>query len=233
MDIFSSLAQTTAVSSLATLKGEFKAIIRVLTYLEVDYSIVGAAALQQHTTNPRNTKDIDILLLQDDYEEVIEELQGAGYNVTVEHDGAQFFIRSEQQGDFSYDFLFATGFDPEHGSIFQSHKGKVLGVPVPIASPIYLAWQLLQSIEGQKGAKRRQHVTDFLALLDEGHFTRIELYNLLSDGRAKSLTKLMQQILEDSEKTASAEPEQTRSWAELQASKKQQASEQIDVETFE
>ncbi len=218
LDFFSTIAAAITAAPIKTLKDEFQHIVRVLNSNDIDFSVIGAIALGQYATQ-RMTKDIDILLLDDAYSDAMEALEDAGYDVRVEMEGSQFSIRSKQKGSFSYDFLFATGVDPEHGAILQPRMATVLGVPkVPVPSPEYLAWLLLQSIEYQTGKKRDLHIHDFKDLLGSGKLNKVKLMTMLQENSsAKGLIKIYQS-LSNNEKLAQSR--KGLSWGQLQAAKK-------------
>jgi len=118
--------------------------IEELELLGVDYSVGGAVALSNYTSNPRMTKDIDVFVDADQKHTIDRAFIDAGFELVY----ASGFQTKLILDGVEVDVLYA-GNDAERWASKHHVPGNILGVTLNVVDPETLLWLYVLSEKDQ------------------------------------------------------------------------------------
>ncbi len=121
-------------------KAVYSTALRVLKQAEIPILIGGAYALRLYTGVHRETKDIDLFVLPEDFERVLEKLSAAGYHTSL---FAPHWLGKAAYGDLQIDIIFSSGnaisrVDEEWFA--HAVDGRVFDLDVQLIPPEEMIW---------------------------------------------------------------------------------------------
>ncbi|NWF67345.1 MAG: hypothetical protein HXX81_07765, partial [Campylobacterales bacterium] len=146
-------------------------IDKLLTSSNIAYAVTGALAFGLHIpNNPRNTKDINLLIKKSDKAKLIKTLKD---NQLKYREEDTYHLNIIKVAGLPVDVLFSFA-DTELSGIVESKRALLFGVTVSVIKPEYLAWMYLDS-------DRPQHKVDFTEMVKQKSLSINKLYDLLED----------------------------------------------------
>lgn len=118
-----------SASDMKTFQQSFESFIKLLNNEEIDYAVVGGVAYSEYAP-PRATTDIDFMMLEDNYDDVVDLLDSNDIEYFTRSDKQIVIpIHSKDKGKFrTYDLIFAVGFAPEGPTVNRAVRKTLFNV---------------------------------------------------------------------------------------------------------
>jgi len=161
--------------------GLAKTVRRALKAMEsarTPYCVIGATALAVRGF-PRMTRDLDLVVLQEDEEQAVAALLKARFQQATPSGDEPMIIFVDPGTGVEVDLLIASG-DPEATVIREARRAKTFGVSAPVAGLEHLLLMYLYS-------NQPRHLGDFASIVQSGKADLKKAARLLADTHPEML----------------------------------------------
>ncbi len=151
----------------------YRRVLEVLEASSVPFLVGGSHAFTCHTSIERLTKDLDLFIRRQDYDQVGDLMRGAGYNTELVF---AHWLAKVHDDEFFIDLIFNSGngiCEVDDAWFDHATKGMVLGVPVLISPVEETIWSKAFIME-----RERYDGADVAHLL-QSHAQRLDWQRLL------------------------------------------------------
>ncbi|HWL89717.1 MAG TPA: hypothetical protein VNO21_28130 [Polyangiaceae bacterium] len=191
---FGKLAMTLDVLEVDLMTGERNSIassmrraLRALNASDVPYAVIGATALGVRGL-PRNTRDLDVVVLLEDAFAALDALTDAGFHsvAPIDRDDEPEPMYVLHHGADEVDLLVAAA-EPESTVVAEATKATVFGVDAPVASLEHLVLMYLYS-------NQARHLGDLARIVTESEVDLPKVERYLADVHPEMLEVLRDRV---------------------------------------